>query len=484
MKISLFKASALGLIAISLSALLVGCDLLGLTPPATPPATGTDTGTNTGTDTGTETVVDPGTIFTFDETTAPTLADFGNNVGSIATDPAASTNKALKIVKGTNAQTWAGTTVSFGGLASIKKLVFDASHTKMTARVYSPAVGKTIRIKVESATDNSVTCETNAVSTQANAWETLTFDFATAATGTSALDFTKKYNKLSIFADFNVTPSASETFYFDDLIFSGTLSQIHATGISLPSTGTVAVGGTSTLTATFAPTDTYTQTVTWSSATPSKATVNSSSGVVTGVATGTSVITATSSDGSFTASCTVTVAASLSNLGVYSETNTVSGSPTLGNSNGWGAANQLTVNASSTSGSPSLIDGTVDISITASGSTASGAYGGILFSYSSGLDISAYSSLVFSINASGFTSFTDMGIKLESFTGGGYNEIALSTLTPTSIAGAWKTYTIPLSSYSNVIKTSANNLGFWNFKDSSAVQTAGTIYLDNIYFKP
>lgn len=47
--------------------------------------------------------------------------------------------------------------------------------------------------------------------------------------------------------------------------------------------------------------------VTWTSGTPSKATVNSSTGLVTGVAAGSSVITATL--GTLTDTCTVTVTA-------------------------------------------------------------------------------------------------------------------------------------------------------------------------------
>lgn len=75
----------------------------------------------------------------------------------------------------------------------------------------------------------------------------------------------------------------------------------------LPTTASVAVGSTITLTPVLAPYGVKT-TYTWSSGTEAKATV-STAGVVTGVATGSSVITVTTANG-LTAQCTVTVTSS------------------------------------------------------------------------------------------------------------------------------------------------------------------------------
>ena len=68
----------------------------------------------------------------------------------------------------------------------------------------------------------------------------------------------------------------------------------------------LAVGGTATLAATVLPADAADKSVTWSSDKPSVATVDGS-GKVTAVAEGTAVITVTTTDGGFTATCTVTV---------------------------------------------------------------------------------------------------------------------------------------------------------------------------------
>lgn len=80
---------------------------------------------------------------------------------------------------------------------------------------------------------------------------------------------------------------------------------VAVTGITVsPKTATVEEGSTVTLTATVAPQDASVKTVSWSS---SSANATVSGGVVTGVTAGSAVITATTTDGGYTDSCTVTV---------------------------------------------------------------------------------------------------------------------------------------------------------------------------------
>ena len=89
-------------------------------------------------------------------------------------------------------------------------------------------------------------------------------------------------------------------------VYDGTYV-IPVTGVSLDESGiTLDVGGNQTLTATVTPEDATNKKVRWSSDNEAVATV-SEDGVVTAVAGGTAVITATTHDGLFTASCTVTV---------------------------------------------------------------------------------------------------------------------------------------------------------------------------------
>ncbi|MFF2094312.1 Ig-like domain-containing protein [Paenibacillus sp. NPDC058174] len=84
-------------------------------------------------------------------------------------------------------------------------------------------------------------------------------------------------------------------------------AQVGVTGVSLNQSAlSLGKGKTTALTATVQPANATNKAVVWSSSAPSVATVNSN-GVVTAVAAGTAVITATTADGAYTASSTVTV---------------------------------------------------------------------------------------------------------------------------------------------------------------------------------
>ncbi|ULQ60955.1 Ig-like domain-containing protein [Brucepastera parasyntrophica] len=97
--------------------------------------------------------------------------------------------------------------------------------------------------------------------------------------------------------------TASATLYAK---WTETISVISVTGVVLDiETHTMAVGETLTLTATVAPADATNKQISWTSSNTSAATV--ADGLVTGMGSGASTITVTTADGSFTASCTITV---------------------------------------------------------------------------------------------------------------------------------------------------------------------------------
>ena len=84
-------------------------------------------------------------------------------------------------------------------------------------------------------------------------------------------------------------------------------ASVPVTGVNLNKTSlSLTVGGTDTLTATVQPDNATNKNVTWSTSNASIATVDAN-GEVTAVSAGTATITVTTADGSFTASCTVTV---------------------------------------------------------------------------------------------------------------------------------------------------------------------------------
>ena len=90
----------------------------------------------------------------------------------------------------------------------------------MTVRVWSPEAGVTVRLKLEESGDDTHTVETDAVTTVAQEWETLTFDFSNQAEGTAELNPDYVFDKLSIFLNFG-SAGSSETYYFDDVTFVG-----------------------------------------------------------------------------------------------------------------------------------------------------------------------------------------------------------------------------------------------------------------------
>ena len=151
-----------------------------------------------------------------------TLTGFaGAEDSSLQPDPTNAANMVVRVRRSATAEIFAGTTVSTGANNSVGKIPFTAGNTKMTVRVYSPSAGIHVRLKVEDAADSTHSVETEAITTVANAWETLTFDFANQVAGTPALNLAFTYNKVTIFFNFGVTgaTAGAQTYYFDDVLF-------------------------------------------------------------------------------------------------------------------------------------------------------------------------------------------------------------------------------------------------------------------------
>lgn len=143
------------------------------------------------------------------------ITDFGNNQTADAADPTNAANKVKKTTKPNGAETWAGSTMSPGFATAIP---FTASATKMSVRVYSPAAGIKVKLKAEDRTDPTHSVETDVLTTVANTWETLIFNFANQSPGTAALNLAYKFDMASIFFDFG-NAGNGKVFYWDDVIF-------------------------------------------------------------------------------------------------------------------------------------------------------------------------------------------------------------------------------------------------------------------------
>lgn len=155
--------------------------------------------------------------------------DFGGNASTLVVDPTNANNNVIKVVKTASAELWAGTTIGTNaGFAT--NIPLTLTDSKMNIRVWSPDAGIPVRLKVENSNDDTQTCETEAMTTVAGAWEVLEFDFATEANGTAALNFGLQngwtYNMASIFFNFGTdgATAGEKTYYFDDVKFGADLT--------------------------------------------------------------------------------------------------------------------------------------------------------------------------------------------------------------------------------------------------------------------
>ncbi len=146
------------------------------------------------------------------------VTDFGGNISVPTTDPTNGANNVKRTTKSNGAQTWAGTTIGANFNAPI---AFTVTRTQMSIRVYSPAAGLRIRLKVEDKTNNTRSVETEAMTQAVNTWETLVFDFANQSAGTAAMNLTYTYDMASVFFDFGNAGTGS-IFYWDDVTFLST----------------------------------------------------------------------------------------------------------------------------------------------------------------------------------------------------------------------------------------------------------------------
>lgn len=155
------------------------------------------------------------------------LNPFEGAEARLVADPADAANTVLEFVRTAGAGVPAGVTVADrSGFA--EPIPFAEGATTMSARVWTPAAGTPVRLKVEKAGDPTVSVETQVTSTQGGQWETLVFDFADEATGTAAINFASEYTKASIFFDFGLEGAATATtHYWDSLAFgtAGSTSQ-------------------------------------------------------------------------------------------------------------------------------------------------------------------------------------------------------------------------------------------------------------------
>jgi hypothetical protein len=152
------------------------------------------------------------TLLDFESST--TWTDFdGGALTTIANPHSNSDNNSANVgqmVKSAG-QTWGGSWTQLGSAIDF------TNNNTLSLKVYSPRVGAKVLLKVENAADGNINFQKEVLTTVANGWETLTFDY-------SAINKSNSYEKVVLIFDNGTMGdgTANFTFYVDDLILSNT----------------------------------------------------------------------------------------------------------------------------------------------------------------------------------------------------------------------------------------------------------------------
>ena len=141
------------------------------------------------------------------ETLDYAFIDFGGAINTIIDNPDPSgintSATVTEFFKENGAEVFAGTVIELG--ASIDFSQFQTFQLDS----WSPTAGTTVKLKIENASNASISAEIDAITTVANEWETLYFDFSSA-------DLSQEYSKVVIFYDFGNVGSDT-TYYYDNV---------------------------------------------------------------------------------------------------------------------------------------------------------------------------------------------------------------------------------------------------------------------------
>ncbi len=137
------------------------------------------------------------------------FTDFnGGGVTIISNPQALGINTSMRVAK----MVKSADKVYGGSYISLTNPIDFSSKKTFSMKVYSPRVGAKVLLKVENLTNANLGYEKESVTTKANTWETLSFDY-------SAVPTTNAYQKVVLIFDNGTMGdgSANFTFYFDDI---------------------------------------------------------------------------------------------------------------------------------------------------------------------------------------------------------------------------------------------------------------------------
>jgi hypothetical protein len=140
-------------------------------------------------------------------TLAYTFTNFGGAGSSVITNPQSvginTSTKVGALTKGAGAEVWAGSFLELGSPINFTSL------QKIKMKVWVPAAGMVVKFKMENLTNSAINIERDAVTTVANGWEDLTFDF-------TGIVSSNNYQRVVVFFDFGNNGTGA-TYYFDDI---------------------------------------------------------------------------------------------------------------------------------------------------------------------------------------------------------------------------------------------------------------------------
>jgi hypothetical protein len=146
------------------------------------------------------------------ECEGPAYTFFGEKDGAITieyadnpeTDGINSSESVVQVTQSAGVEPWAG---FFFDLSA--KIDFSV-YQDIKIKVYSPAVGQMVNLKLEDSADGSISTEISIPTTVANEWEELCFPFSSGDTET--------FDRFVLFFDFQGPKDAETVHFFDDIV--------------------------------------------------------------------------------------------------------------------------------------------------------------------------------------------------------------------------------------------------------------------------
>ena len=135
--------------------------------------------------------------------------EFGGAPTALVTNPDMSdANPSETVAKMTKTQ---GSEVWAGAYFDLDNAIDFTKDDQLSLKVWSPEAGIPVTLKFEDPSDGDIAFEVNATVTEANTWQTLTFDFSEA-------DANQNWKRAIVFMDLN-TAGKGLDYYFDDLSY-------------------------------------------------------------------------------------------------------------------------------------------------------------------------------------------------------------------------------------------------------------------------